>query len=154
MPLMLVITEMIAEKALSTIPSKIAVEHIDASWVGMLVGGVTTGVAVAGLFLIVGWLLVKYGAVKVGGAVAIVPQPGGTEHFLIYPENCTACATEHERSKDNKDKIADLYSKWNTSKDSIAAMATDVAVIKTDVNTIKTGIKELQGRKRGASKED
>ena len=111
-----VVAELAGEAALKSMPKAVAVEHIDASWIGLMVGGVTTGLAVAGLFLIVGWMLVKYGAVKIGTSVPIAVIPSGEgekegHHFLIAPEVCIDCAAQKLLSSQHENQILQLFNK-------------------------------------------
>jgi hypothetical protein len=151
-----IVAEIAGEAALKSMPQKFAVEHIDASLIGILVGGVTTGIAVAGLFLLVGWLLVKYGAIKIGAAVpiAVVPsdeddKKSGLNRFVISPEFCVDCGGQKMLSAQHEVQITDLYGKWNSIKDNMGTMAIDIGSIKTDVANIKSGITDLQSRRGG-----
>ena len=141
-----IIAEVATEAALKAMPQEVRVSHIDASWLSLMVGGVTTAIAVAVLFLFIGWLLVKYGAVKIGvpALVAVVP-PGeaGKEcihQFLISPETCSACASERLLSSQHANQITELFGKWNNVRESMTTMAVDIGVIKADVGNINKGL--------------
>ena len=149
-----VVAELAGEAALKSMPNNVGVEHIDASWIGMLVGGVTTGLAVAVLFLFIGWLLVKYGAVKIGTPVPIAVIPSNSEgkeshHYVIAPEVCVDCAAQKLLSSQHETQISELFNKWNSVKESIGTMAVDLGVIKADVGNIQKGIADLQTRRGG-----
>jgi len=143
-----IIAELAGEAALKSMPQKVSVEHIDASWLGMLVGGVSTGLAVAILFFFVGWMLLKYGAVKIGGA-AVEIIPSSPEHCLMSPELCPAHGEEKQRSLANERQLTDLYQKYGLVTTGMTNMAVDIAGIKSDVGYIKTGVSELQSRRGG-----
>ena len=139
------------------LPGEVRVDHIDASPLGMVVGGVVTGVAVALIFIVVGWALVKWKVVTIGTPMPIIVTPAPAScpageatpqgvHYIL-PDACANCARERLLSSQHETQIGELFGKWNSVRDSMGAMAVDIGVI-------KAGIEELQKRRRGATRDD
>jgi hypothetical protein len=135
------------------VPKEVQISHIDMTWLGMLMGAVPTGIVVAVVFLLIGWLLIKYGVVHVGTPVPIAVVPNGEEgkdhRFVISPEVCTNCAAERLLSSQHENQITELFHKWNSVKDSMSKIAVDIGIIQTDVGNIKRGVSDLQSRRGG-----
>lgn len=107
---------------LPTLPANVQVEHFDASYLSLVIGGVTTGIFVAIIFMVVGYFLVKYKIVVIGTPTTIVPiheddHSAVQNRIICDPEKCVALMKVRQQQERNVKDINGVVSEVHSLTD-------------------------------------